>query len=133
MDARLNDHYSVAAPALSLLHGTDRTTEIAVFGALVSLLIVHGIAPTPMCPLFILWVMHRCDFSCITQGLLTEWYPNFALTVQDLNDLGPGGNLDRFQALLDTYANETVSYFASPQDVYSAYPSSLLACTAPGS
>ena len=81
--AQLDGTYGLATtPVAPLAASSSHQKDFAVFGALVRLLIVNGIAPTPLDPVLLHYFLHDCDFNSITPGLLSKWHHQFYSMIQ---------------------------------------------------
>ncbi|KAJ3503361.1 hypothetical protein NLJ89_g8472 [Agrocybe chaxingu] len=52
-----------------------RLQSLAVLGALSALMLIYGMAPEPLSPVLIHYMIHDCNFDSIHPGLLSEWLP----------------------------------------------------------
>ena len=112
LTARLDGTYGLTTtPVAPLAASSSRQRDFAIFGALVGLLIINGIAPTPLDPVLLHYFIHDCDFNSITPGLLSEWHHQFYSMIQRWRDTGSDGDISPFSFWLAAYADNTeVSY-----------------------
>ena len=104
----MDNTFGIAAtPVAQLAASLSHQRDFAIFGALAGLLIVNGIAPTPLDPVLLHYFVHDCDFNSITPAILSEWHQQFYSTIQRWQDLGHDGDVSSFGFWLATYADNT--------------------------
>ncbi|EMD30815.1 hypothetical protein CERSUDRAFT_78597 [Gelatoporia subvermispora B] len=107
---RLDDTYSILnIPIASLAMSENRRDSMSMFGALTALVMLEGLAPTPLDPVYIHYLIYDCDFSSITREIVQEWHPSFYFTLCDWLDTGHGGNISRFGAIVAEYTDLDIS------------------------
>ncbi|TFY67952.1 hypothetical protein EVJ58_g1313 [Rhodofomes roseus] len=101
---RLDNTYSLVNNPLTGSDGAKRT-ELAVFGALAALLILDGVAPVPLDPVFIHYAIHGCDFHSVTKAIMKQWHSSFALRLELFIEAGSAGDITGFSHEIATYAD----------------------------
>ncbi|TBU51959.1 hypothetical protein BD310DRAFT_833200 [Dichomitus squalens] len=76
----------------------ERLDDLAVLGALSALLLVHGIAPTPLSPVVLHYFAHNCNLHSIHPALCAEWHPELQLLIDRWLSLGPNDDINDFNA-----------------------------------
>jgi hypothetical protein len=111
--ARADGHSTLAttysmSSAQSLSAGRRR--DLLVLGALTALSLVHGIAPCPLDPVLLHFIVHKCNLHSILPGFLGEWHPELRRTLLDWIEGGPTGDITAFEAHFITYHDLQVRY-----------------------
>ncbi|KAK6974270.1 hypothetical protein R3P38DRAFT_3180112 [Favolaschia claudopus] len=71
--ARDFHHYLDVA---ALLVSSVRLRELKILGAVLMLMLLHGMAPDIVSPALFQFAFHGCDLNAITHEFLVEWYPD---------------------------------------------------------
>lgn len=88
-----------------------RKQDLQVLGALTSLLIINQIAPIPISPLFLHFLVHGSQLQSLHKNLVTEWHPELASIIQQWINLGHTGDPQLFEAHFATYHDTQVRFF----------------------
>ncbi|THU97734.1 hypothetical protein K435DRAFT_857294 [Dendrothele bispora CBS 962.96] len=86
-------------PAVSvpmLMAGTvsqDRLQSMTVLGALTGLMLLNGLYPDPLSPLFLQFALHDGDVRSLTPSLVQEWAPDLYGILKEFLRRGPTGDL----------------------------------------
>ena len=81
----------------------DRKRSMMTLGALSGLMIIEGMKPGPLEPLFIQLLAHEGDFQSLTPELVEVWHPDLARTIKDWKRTGADGDISPFEAHLMSY------------------------------
>lgn len=99
---------------------TSRLRNLSIFGALIGLLMIHGMAPTPISPGLLHYALHDCNLGSLHPKFVQEWLPDVYQTInawlstphtsQDLSAFSSHFSIYhdiqvRFQAILFAYSN----------------------------
>ncbi|KAJ7266480.1 hypothetical protein B0H12DRAFT_1099703 [Mycena haematopus] len=90
-----------------------RIRELKILGAVLSLMLLHGMTPAPISPALFQFVFHDCNLNALTPEFLAEWYPELKLLLTNWVAIGPAGDLAPFQAHFSTYHDLQVSSLQS--------------------
>lgn len=90
---------------------STRRVGMYAFGALTALLLLHGIPPLPLSPIFLQWIVYDCDLKALHSDLILEWHPELHATIKRWLDIGPTGSLSSFQSHFSTWHDTQVSLF----------------------
>ncbi|KAJ7212743.1 hypothetical protein B0H12DRAFT_1156313 [Mycena haematopus] len=90
-----------------------RIRELKILGAVLSLMLLHGMTPAPISPALFQFVFHGCNLNALTPEFLAEWYPELKLLLTNWVAIGPAGDLAPFQAHFSTYHDLQVSSLQS--------------------
>ncbi|KAJ7443670.1 hypothetical protein FB451DRAFT_1437063 [Mycena latifolia] len=80
-----------------------RLRELKILGAVLVLMLLHGMTPAPLSPALFQFVFHGCNLDALTSEFLSEWYPELGLLLSSWVAMGPAGDLAPFQAHYSTY------------------------------
>lgn len=80
-----------------------RKKKLAILGALTGLLLVYGIAPSPLSPVLLHYWIHGCNIHSIHPALLGEWNQEFKHLLDNWLEIGPTGDTSPFQAHFNTF------------------------------
>lgn len=80
-----------------------RKMDLVVLGAIMALLMIHGIAPEGFDPLVLQYFVHGCNLHSLHQTIVKEFKPELHDTIQSWITTGPGGDVTPFQAHYATY------------------------------
>lgn len=78
---------------------------MSIFGALTALLMIRGIAPTPLNPIFLHYLCCDRDIHSVTKEVLQKWHGSFARRLEAFIGAGSDGNIDQFAWEVSTYAD----------------------------
>lgn len=109
---RREDYYTVAVTVpleFANLVPTSRKDNLTALGALVALLLVHGIAPPQLSPLVLQYITHDCTFNSLNATFLRKWDPDLHRRLLEWKELGPTGDIRGFTDLFATYFDVQVS------------------------
>ena len=112
-----SDSYSTIATSQSLSPHFDisatRLEALSVFGALTGLMLVYGVAPTPLSPALIQFLLHGCDLHSLTPAFIQEWFPTLYRTLTDWNAIRTpnGDNIEVFDTHFQLFHNFPVFLF----------------------
>ncbi len=112
-----SDSYSTIATSQSLsLHfsaSPTRLESLSVLGALTGLMILYGVAPTPLSPALIQFLLHGCDLQSLTQPFVQEWFPSLYRTLTDWNSVitSSGDSIDAFDSHFQLFHDFPVYFF----------------------
>ncbi len=102
-----SDSYSTISTSQSLsLHfspSSTRLESLSILGALTGLMLVYGVAPTPLSPALVQFLLHGCDLQSLTPSFIQEWFPNLHQTLTDWNTISSGDSIDVFDAHFQLY------------------------------
>lgn len=99
-----SDTYSTIATSQSLSPHFDisatRLEALSILGALTGLMLVYGVAPTPLSPALIQFFLHGCDLHSLTPAFIQEWFPSLYRTLMDWNAISSssGDSIEVFDA-----------------------------------
>ena len=96
---------AAAAAAISI----QRKADMTKLGALVALMIIGGWTPGALDPLFVYFLVHECNFDCLTPEIVEEWHPELALMIKRWIQVGPNGDITPFESHLMSYHEIQVS------------------------
>ncbi len=86
---------------------TARLESLSVMGALTGLMLVYGVAPSPLSPALVQFLLNGCDLNSLTQAFIQEWFPSLHRTLMDWNAISgrtsSGDSLDAFDAHFQLY------------------------------
>lgn len=92
-----SDTYSTIATSQSLSPhfniSATRLEALSVLGALTGLMLVYGVAPTPLSPALIQFFLHGCDLHSLTPAFIQEWFPSLHRTLIDWNEIPSGDSI----------------------------------------
>ncbi|KAK6988071.1 hypothetical protein R3P38DRAFT_3445569 [Favolaschia claudopus] len=80
-----------------------RLRELKILGAVLMLMLLHGMAPDIVSPALFQFAFHGCDLNALTHVFLVEWYPVLSLLIDDWLRNGPTGDLRRFRSHFATH------------------------------
>ncbi|KAJ3496500.1 hypothetical protein NLJ89_g10477 [Agrocybe chaxingu] len=86
-----------------------RLQTLSVLGSLAALMLVYGMAPNPLSPVFIHYMIHDCNFDSIHPGLLSEWLPELRRLLREWIDGDCTLDLAPFQEHFSTYHDIQIS------------------------
>ncbi|KAK7464421.1 hypothetical protein VKT23_006588 [Stygiomarasmius scandens] len=99
--------YCVPASSLPMLLAMsvskDRLEEMAVFGALTGLMVLHGYYPDPLGPLFLQFALHAGDVKSLSENFVREWMPDLYGSLKAFRERGCEGNIDDFSSFYINY------------------------------
>lgn len=97
-----------------------RIREMKILGAVLVLMLLHGMTPAPLSPALFQFVFHGCNLNSLTPEFLGEWYPELRLLLSDWIAMGPTGDLGPFRAHFSTYHDLQVRpfFFFSNYPIY---------------
>jgi hypothetical protein len=87
----------------------SRKRSLAILRALSALLLLHGLAPTPLDPVLLHFFVHECNLHSIHPQFLSEWHPELCHTIKEWIRIGPSGDVRPFESHFCTYHDSTVS------------------------
>jgi hypothetical protein len=87
---------------------STRKTHLTVLGALMALLLIHGITPERVGPVILQYIVHGCNLESIHPSFLGEWHPELRRTILDWLEIGSAGDVTPFQGHFATYFNMQV-------------------------
>ena len=96
--------YSTIATSQSLSPhfntSSTRLEALSVLGALIGLMLVYGVAPTPLSPALIQFLLNGCDLHSLTPAFIQEWFPSLHRTLVDWNAIGSSSedNIEGFDS-----------------------------------
>jgi len=110
---RAEDHGSLAVSrsflGTSISISATRLDGLRVLGALAGLLVSYGIAPHPIGPGLLQFLLHGKDVNALTSDFVREWYPQLHRTLRKWLDLNPSDDrLDEFQEHFASYHENEV-------------------------
>lgn len=88
-----------------------RLADLTILGALTALLLIHGIAPGRLDPVFLQYLVYDCDIEAVHSTFLGEWHPSIRQTIMQWLAVGPDGDISDFQAHFATYHDLPVREF----------------------
>lgn len=107
---RAGGYSSIAITNMMTPVATERLRKLSVLGALTSLMLIHGMAPTPLSPVLIQYFIHDCDLKAIHPSFLAEWIPELYQTLQSWLAVDPETKeISPFRAHFATYHDAQVS------------------------
>lgn len=80
-----------------------RKMDLVVLGAIMALLMTHGIAPEGFDPLVLQYFVHGCNLHSLHQAIVKEFKPELHDTIQNWIATGPRGDVTPFQAHYASY------------------------------
>ncbi|KAJ7166343.1 hypothetical protein C8R43DRAFT_1162799 [Mycena crocata] len=81
----------------------ERIRMMKIFGAVLMLMLLHGMTPAPLSPALFQFVLHGCRLESVTPEFLSEWYPELRQLLQSWLSMGPTGDLAPFRGHFSTY------------------------------
>ena len=87
-----------------------RLSDLSILGAIVAILLIHGIAPARLDPLVLQYFIYDCDLNSIHPILLSEWHPDLHSTITQWIQMGPNGNIDGYRGHFATYHDISVGF-----------------------
>lgn len=87
---------------------TERLMKLTQLGALSALLLIHGIAPGHLDPVFLQYLVYDCNLEAVHPSFLGEWHPGIRQQLMQWIAAGPDGNIDQFQGHFATYHDISV-------------------------
>ena len=109
MSPCLDETWSIITSPVAHLTSSVYRREILTFGALAALLMLNGIAPTPLDPVFLYWLINDCAFESITSAILHEWHPTFHAVMERWLSLTHTGIITDFSPYIAMYTDLDVS------------------------
>lgn len=110
-----SDTYSTIATLQSLSPHFDisatRLEALSILGALTGLMLVYGVAPTPLSPALIQFLLHECDIHSMTPAFIQEWFPSLYRTLMDWNALNASDNIEAFDGHFQLFHDFPVCLF----------------------
>lgn len=108
--------YSTIAMSQPLLlqqptFSSTRLEAISVLGALTGLMIIYSMAPTPLSPALLQFLLHGCDFHSLTPSFIQEWLPDLYNTLTNWNRLGASGDVESFDPYFQLYHDFPVGFY----------------------
>lgn len=82
---------------------TERLIKLTQLGALSALLLIHGIAPGRLDPVFLHYLIYDCNLEAVHPSFLGEWHPDIRGQLMQWIAAGSEGNIDQFQGHFATY------------------------------
>ena len=111
-----SDSYSTIATSHSLsLHfnaSTTRLEALSVLGALTGLMLVYGVAPTPISPALVQFLLHGCDLQSLTPSFIQEWFPSLHRTLMGWNTASHRESIDAFDSHFQLFHDFPVFIFS---------------------
>jgi hypothetical protein len=80
-----------------------RLRSLSILGAITAFTLLHGMSATPWDPAFLHFMIHGCDIASIHRDFLYEWHPSLKQTITEWLEVGPLGDITRFQHHFSTY------------------------------
>ncbi|KAK7467565.1 hypothetical protein VKT23_004618 [Stygiomarasmius scandens] len=99
-------HASLAVSTPAMLAGVvsgHRLLWAGVLGAMTGLMLVHGLFPDPLGPLFLQFALHGGNLHSLSESFLREWAPDLYGYLARFRDLGPAGDASHFRAFFISY------------------------------
>lgn len=99
-----SDGYSTISTSQSLSShfdiSTSRLEALSVLGALTGLMLIYGVAPTPLSPALVQFLLHGCDLHSLTPAFIQEWFPSLYRTLIDWSAIqtSNGDSIEHFDA-----------------------------------
>ncbi|CAA7258598.1 unnamed protein product [Cyclocybe aegerita] len=90
--------------------------KLAVLGALSALMLIYGMAPEPLSPVLVHYMIHDCDFNSIHPGLLSEWLPELQQLLRCWIDGDHSLDLIHFREHFATYHDMQISCLSHRDD-----------------
>lgn len=87
--------------------------DIFVLGAIMALLIIHGITSEGFDPLVLYYFVHGCDLHLLCSDIVGVFHPKLQATVKDWITTGPAGNVGPFQGDFSTFHHIQMSSLGS--------------------
>ncbi|KAJ7079268.1 hypothetical protein B0H15DRAFT_804527 [Mycena belliarum] len=75
-----------------------RLRELKLLGAVIMLMLLHGMTPEPLSPALFQYFLHGCNLNALTPEFLSEWYPALRVLLSSWVEMGPTGELGPYQA-----------------------------------
>ena len=109
-----SDTYSTISTSQSLSPHFDvsptRLEALSILGALTGLMLVYGVAPTPLSPALIQFLLHGCDICSLTPAFIQEWFPSLYRTLMDWNAIGASDNIEGFDGHFQLFHDFPVKF-----------------------
>jgi len=110
--------YSTIATSQSfLLHqsilSSAQLEAISVLGALTGLMLVYGMAPTPLSPALLHYLLHDCNFHSLTPNFIQEWFPSLYRTLTDWNNIDASMDIETFDSHFQLFHDFSVCIYFS--------------------
>jgi hypothetical protein len=86
----------------------SRLSDFSVLGAIVALLLIHGIAPGKLDPVVLQYFVYGCNIASVHPAFLREWHPDIHDTVTRWIAAGPSGCIDFCRAHFASYHDISV-------------------------
>ncbi|KAI0354352.1 hypothetical protein OH77DRAFT_1548247 [Trametes cingulata] len=86
-----------------------RLRELRCLGALAALMLANRMAPTPLDPLFLHYLVFNCNLHSLTPALCAEWHPDLRALIQSWLDMGPQGDVTPFQSHFSSYHDRQIA------------------------
>lgn len=107
---RAGGYSSIAITNMMTPVPNARLRCIAILGALTALMLIHGMAPTPLSPVLIHYFIHDCDLQAIYPSFLAEWIPDLHETLKSWLAVDPSSkDISQFRAHFASYHDIEVS------------------------
>ncbi len=78
-------------------------------------MLVYGVAPSPLSPALVQFLLHECDLNSLTQAFIQEWFPSLHRTLTDWNAAASrtsgGDSIDAFDAHFQLYHDFPVCFY----------------------
>lgn len=91
---------------------TSRREGMYAFGALTALMLLQGVPPIPLSPIFLQWIIYGCDLKSLHSDFIAEWHPELHATIKSWLAIGPTGSLTPFQSHFGTWHETQVTLVA---------------------
>ncbi|KAF7367181.1 hypothetical protein MSAN_00978000 [Mycena sanguinolenta] len=101
-DSRCSIATTMSLAASSLVN-THRRDSLVVLGCLTALMLIHGLAPEPISPALLQYAANKCDIRSLTREFVGEWHPDLRAMLDSWINMGPTGDLTRFQQHFSIY------------------------------
>lgn len=90
---------------------STRLEAISVLGALTGLMVIYSMAPTPLSPALLQFLLHGCDFHSLTPDFIQEWLPDLYKTLTDWNRLDSLGDVENFDPHFQIFHDFPVGFY----------------------
>ena len=77
---------------------STRLEAISVLGVLMGFMLIYGMAPMPLSPALLQFLLHGCDFHLLTPGFIQEWLPDLYDILTDWKCLDASGDVESFDS-----------------------------------
>jgi hypothetical protein len=91
----------------------SRLRHLGLLGAITALSLLHGMAATPLDPVFLHFLIHECNIASIHEGMLSEWHPELRQTISRWIEVGPHADITEFQTHFAIYHDIQVLFLPS--------------------